>query len=502
VHRHWSLSHRFLVTIFTAALISPLALPQAAHAQTAAYCQVSDDAVSQKNSLLQAALQGDGDAQDRYKAVVRQHAEQMRRCRGQNWPQNQAIWLRLYPCDAKPGALEALMDKLVNLGYNQVYVEVFYNGQVLLPAAENQTPWPSILRTAGYENKDLLAEAIARGRERGLKVYAWMFTMNFGYSYAQRSTTQGALARNGYGQTSLEFRTAAGLNVDVGGADSEEVFVDPYNLQAKRDYYHLVEAVTRRRPDGVLFDYVRYPRGVGAASISSRVQDLWIYGEAAQQALYQRALNQSGQELIRRFISWGYITVADIQDITKLYPQDGEPLWQGRVPVVSLRAATPEQVQPYLQTELWQLGVAHAIQGILDFLALAVYPAQQQRIPTGAVFFPEGNQSIGQGYDSRLQPWDRFPSNVEWHPMVYGTCGNASCIVSQVQRVMAQAPPGTQVKPVLAGVWGQPISNRPSLEAQMQSIRQVVPQINSVSHFAYSWQEPQADRERKFCQPR
>ena len=86
--------------------------------------------------------------------------------------------------------------------------------------------------------------------------------------------------------------------------------------------------------------------------------------------------------------------------------------------------------------------------------------------------------------------------------MSYANCGNASCIAAQVQRVVSQGPKGTQVMPVIAGVWGQSISNRPSLEAQMQAIRQVAPQVSGVSHFAFSWQEPQLDKVRKFCQIR
>jgi len=86
--------------------------------------------------------------------------------------------------------------------------------------------------------------------------------------------------------------------------------------------------------------------------------------------------------------------------------------------------------------------------------------------------------------------------------MSYGVCGNSntSCIESLVKRVADRAPGNTQVIPALAGTWGRPVSNRPSLEAQMQAIRRVAPQINSVSHFAYSWQDPQSDRDRKFCQ--
>jgi hypothetical protein len=500
-HRHlYRLLFAISLTIaLTIHFLSPFGWGKAI-AQTTSYCQLSAEAIAQKSSLRQAAFQGDGDAENRYKALLEEHADLMQRCRSQTWPQNQAIWLRLYPCDVREGAIDTILDRIVDKGYNQVYLETFFNGQVLLPQAQNRTPWPSAIRLPGYENRDLLAETIAKGRERGLKVYAWMFTLNFGYSYAQRPNADEILARNGAGQSSLTFQTAAGLSTDLGATNSEETFVDPYNLQAKRDYYSLVQAVVARRPDGVLFDYIRYPRGVGAASVASRVQDLWIYGSAAQQALYDRALNQSGRDLIYRYISKGYLTTGDITAVRSLYPAEPEPLWQGRTPTNANPPIPADQLRPSLQFQLWQLSVAHAIQGVVDFLAMASLPVQQAGIPAGAVFFPDANQPVGQGgYDSRLQPWDRFPSTIEWHPMAYGTCGNASCIVSQIQRVQAFAPPGTQIMPVIAGVWGQPITGRPSLEAQMQAIRRSAPQINSVSHFAFSWQEPQLDRERKFC---
>ena len=63
----------------------------------------------------------------------------------------------------------------------------------------------------------------------------------------------------------------------------------------------MVQAIAKRQPDGVLFDYVRYPRGYGAASVASKIQDLWVYGEASQQTLLQRASNYRGMELIGGF---------------------------------------------------------------------------------------------------------------------------------------------------------------------------------------------------------
>jgi hypothetical protein len=463
-----------------------------ARAQVTQYCHLSAAAAQEKETLRLSALKGKQDAQTRYQNLVKKQAQELQKCRTRTWPQIQALWLRLYPCDVQPGTIDQIMDRIVNRGYNQVYIEVFYDGQVLLPATANPTAWPSVIRTPGAENADLLATAIQKGRQRGLKVYAWMFTTNFGYTYAQRRDREDAIARNGKGQTSLYV-------VDNGS----QLFIDPYNPQAKRDYYQLVQEVLRRRPDGLLLDYVRYPRQAGSDSIATKVSDLWLFSPAIQEALFKRAQNYKGLDLIRRFLRKGYVTAGDIAELDKLYPQEGEPLWQGRIPPPGQKSILPAtDRQPLLQWELWQLAVAHAMQGILDFVTIASYPAKQQNIPTGVVFFPDGNQTVGQGYDSRLQPWDRFPTTLQWHPMAYGNCGNASCIVAQVQRVLSMTKPGTQVIPALAGKWGGSISNRPSLEAQMQALRQYAPQLKGVSHFAYSWQYPQNDNDRKFCRSR
>ncbi|MGK7874060.1 MAG: family 10 glycosylhydrolase [Xenococcaceae cyanobacterium] len=469
-----------LVTI--GSLVSQCWLGKPVQAQTRAYCQFTQEAIAAKENLLQGSLKGNSDAQRNYKALLKKHGEILRQCRARTWPQNQAIWVRLYPCDVRPGSIDYLLDRIVNRGYNKIYLEVFFDSQVLLPPADNPTPWGTVVRSPGAETVDLLAQTIQKGHERGLQVYAWMFTMNFGYAYAHLPNRQRVLARNGKGEDSLSFVH-----------DRSQAFIDPYHTQAQTDYYQLVEAVIKRRPDGVLFDYIRYPRGTGSQSLVSQVKDLWIYGDASRQALYQRAQNNKGRALIERYVSKGDITMGDVAAVNKLYPQEGAPLWEGRNSSASGSLWR-------LRLDLWHLSVAHAAQGVLDFLTLASFPVQRQGIPVGAVFFPHGNQVVGQtGFDSRLQAWDKFPASMEWHPMSYAVCGNTNCIVEEVQRVKNMAPRQTKVNPVIAGVWGKDYNNHPSLEAQMQAIRSAVPQVNSVSHFAYSWQEPEFDRERRFC---
>jgi Glycosyl hydrolase-like 10 len=483
--RSWQRLYRSTVAalLTSSSLVTQCWFTQSAQAQTPGYCWLNQEAIAQKQNLLIASLKGNSDSDSRYKTLLKKDAEFLQQCRERTWPNVQAIWLRLYPCDARAGAIDEILDRLVSRGYNQVNVEVFNDGQVMLPASDNPTPWPSLIRKPGAEKQDLLAQMIQKGHERGLKVYAWMFTMNFGYIYAQRPDRQNVLVRNGKGETSLSVVK-----------DGSQAFIDPYNQQAKADYSQLVQEIIKRRPDGILFDYIRYPRGEGGGSVVTRVEDLWIYSDAAKQALTERAGNNKGREIISRYIRQGGISINDIADVNQLYPSEPTPLWQGRTP------STTDTVER-LQWQLYQLSVAHAAQGVLDFLTLATNLAQRNGIKSGAVFFPDANQAVGQGgYDSRLQPWDRFPSSIEWHPMSYGVCGSTGCIEDLVKRVISKAGNGTQVTPALAGTWGKSVSNRPPLEVQMQALRQTVPQINSVSHFAYSWQDPQYDRDRKFCQ--
>ncbi|MCY6490063.1 hypothetical protein [Leptolyngbya sp. GGD] len=490
----------FVFAIVTTSLLAQGVWRTVAKADFLPYCQQTSATIAQKDAARRAALKGGAEAQQKYQQILTQQANQLRQCRNQNWLKTQGIWLRLYACDARPGGIDEVLDRIVDRGYNEVYVETFFNGMVLLPASDNPTAWQSMLQSPS--NVDLLAQIIQKGRARGLKVYAWMFSMNFGNSYANQPEKQVSLLRNGRGQTSLTANTLAGLSTELGSLNPNEAFIDPYSLPAKQDYYRMMQAVLKRKPDGVLFDYIRYPRSQGTASIATKVRDLWVFGDASRKALVDRGLNNKGRELIKRYLDRGAINASDVAAVDKLFPREKVPMWQGRTSAAIDTRGSVAQRARILQMDLWRLSVAHAMQGVVDFLNVATYPVQQVGLPAGAVFFPEGNQMVGLGYDSRLQPWDRFPKNIAWHPMSYATCGKADCVVKQVQRVLSLSPAGTEVKPVLAGIWQMSVSNRPPLEVQMQALKSLSPRITSISHFAYSWQEPRSDQDRKSCSQR
>jgi hypothetical protein len=496
--------HRLSLGVVTASNLVSAAYwstpAQAQSSQSPDYCPVPIAETRQKDSLRLAAQKGDRNSQQQYNDLVRKHNNYLQQCRQRSWLKNQAIWIRLYPCDTRPGALEEIFDHMVNKGYNQVYVATFYAGQVLLPKSDNPTVWPSVLNQRGAEKNDLLATAIQKGRERGLKVYAWMYGLNFGPNYGVTPEGQSALGVNGRGETTL-FAGEEGFQKSIDGASGSVLFVDPYSDKAVQDYQRLVQAVARRRPDGMLVDYIRFPRGQGPQSIASQVRDLWIYNPESRQTLVALAKNSKGEALIDRFLDNGNITVKDLKEIDQLFPDELFPLWQGRTPLEAESTMAYEDKLPWIQWDLWQLSLAHASDGVVKFLQKAVEPIQKQQIKAGAVFFPEANQPVGQrGFDSRLQAWDRFPSKIEWHPMSYAICNQPNCIVEQVRRVLNFAPANTEIVPALAGVWGKPIEGRPPLEIQMDGIRRNFPQIKGISHFAFSWQEPELDYYRSSCQ--
>jgi len=400
-----------------------------------------------------------------YQQRLRADGQALQQCRQKSWLKIQGIWLRLYPGDALPGVLEEVLDRIVDLGYSHVFVEVFYDGRVLLPVASNKSPWRSVTWEAVQAGKlspntDLWQMAVTKGRERGLKVYGWLFTLNFGYGYSDNPDRENVFARNGRGETSISHakfdrETAKdGKSFYLPLSESEHLFVDPYHPQARIDARQIVEAFLQAEPDGLLFDYIRYP--LTQPTMNDRVENLWIYGEASRRALLEN------------------------------YPQ-AEELAQ-------------YLDQPPDQPHLWQLVTDHAYRGILEFSS-AITRSIPPSTPIGAVFFPGGNRRQGQKLDTRMQPWHRFPPHWQRHPMTYGLCLDGKCVAQEVAQVVQQSPPPTLVCPVLAGIWDKPFNGHAPLQVQMAEIRKTNPQINCLSHFVYGWLEPDSDRERKFLIP-
>ena len=466
-------------------------------------CDVSKSEILRKHELRKLALvvtPNDPKSQTQYQGTIQKHKAELQACRDRTSPQTQATWLRLYPNDAKAGVLEDVFDKIANRGYNQVFIEAFYDGRVLLPVADNPTPWRSVMEEsvkAGEvpANYDLLKQAIALGKERGIKVYAWSFAMNFGYGYSEVKGRAEALALNGNGENSIANTNFDRKLVADGKAfyeDAYEVyhlFVDPYSAIAKADLTAIVKAIMQRNPDGVVFDYVRYPTN-STGDLIDNVKQLWIHGKSSRSALLNSIDNKNVRELMALYLQNGNLSADDVVQTEKQLSQIAK--------VQPTNIKNPAESAAIAKGLLWNIATNHAYQGVLNFVSAISAPLKQNNIPIGTVFFSGGNRNESGKFDAKMQPWDQFPTHMERHPMTYALCSDGKCVADQVSEVVRQSAPETLVCPVLAGTWGQSFDGHPSFEKQMQAIRAQEPKINCISHFVYSWLEPESDRLRKF----
>jgi hypothetical protein len=434
-------------------------------------CAPSITEIANKNKLRQQSQSSEVTNQ-KYQLTVQDHAQKLTNCRSKSWLKTQATWLRLYPNDVNPLVLDDVLDRIVNRGYNQIMVESFYDGRVMLPVSDNPTPWRSLLAEAVKNgevpaNYDLWQQVIKKGKARGLKVYGWAFTLNFGYGYSELSDRATVLAKNGNGETSIAQssfdpkspKIANGQAFYEDAYERDHLFIDPYNPIAQKDHAQAIAALAKRQPDGMLFDYVRYPNSFPRDTFITKVDQLWIYGEASRQALLNRFNSAENKKLMNSYLD---------------------------------RA----ELEPAIADSFWQIVTNHAYQGVIEFLNSSNASLTQQKIPIGAIFFPGGNSRKQNSFDARMQPWDRFPQNMQRHPMTYAICNDGKCVAQQVAEVVKQSP-NILVCPVLAGTWAQSFGGHPSFEIQMKAIHTIVPKISCISHFVYAWSEPESDRSRK-----
>ena len=466
-------------------------------------CDVSTTEILRKHELRKSALvinPSNSQAQTQYQAIIQKHKSDLQACRDRLAPKTQATWIRLYPNDAKSGVLEDVFDKVANRGYNQVFIEVFYDGRILLPVADNPTPWRSVMEESVKAGEvpadyDLWKKAIAIGKERGIKVYGWSFAMNFGYGYSEIKGRSAALALNGNGENSIANTNFDRQQVANGKAfyedayEADHLFVDPYSAIAKADLTSAVKALMQRQPDGMVFDYVRYPTNSTTALIDN-VKQLWIHGQSSRSALLSSIDNPNVRELMALYLKTGDITADDVVQTEKKLTDTS------KVKPTNIKNA--RETAAIAEGLLWNIATNHAYQGVINFVTTVSAPLKQNNIPIGTVFFPNGNLNESGKFEARMQPWDRFPTYMERHPMTYALCNDGKCVADQVSEVVRQSSPETLVCPILAGTWGQGFDGHPSFEKQMQAIRATEPKINCFSHFVYAWMEPESDRLRKF----
>ncbi|MBM3266093.1 MAG: hypothetical protein FJZ01_00465 [Candidatus Sericytochromatia bacterium] len=145
------------------------------------------------------------------------------------------LWVRPYRRDAIALDVLEVMDNAQSLGITDLFVETFRGGRV------------NYLRGGTFPSRyseDLLAVYVKEGQRRGIRIHAWLHTLDFGPDWAKARPD--TLVLDGFGQPS-------------GSTERGSARVSPALSEVHREVAELIGESAARGVDGVMLDYLRYP---------------------------------------------------------------------------------------------------------------------------------------------------------------------------------------------------------------------------------------------------
>ncbi|HBN07936.1 MAG TPA: hypothetical protein DD435_04550 [Cyanobacteria bacterium UBA8530] len=147
---------------------------------------------------------------------------------------SKAVWIRPYLKDATENKVKEVFDNVQGLGAKNVYLETFWGGQTIFPSKQFPQRFPGV---------DLLETYRKEAKTRGMKLYSWIHSNDFGKAYADRFPED--LALDGFGKTSQ-------------ATEPHSWMVSPALPQVRERLANLAYELCQRS-DGVILDYIRYP---------------------------------------------------------------------------------------------------------------------------------------------------------------------------------------------------------------------------------------------------
>ena len=273
------------------------------------------------------------------------------------------MWLRPYRSDLSDGHLLEVLDHATDWGITDLYIEDFWGGELAEPS-------PSHLFPARYPGYSLLKAYAEAAHRRGIRVHAWLHTLDFGPVYAARHPDR--LVYDGWGHTS-------------GATEKGSHAVDP-GLKANRE--KLEKLVTELSKsgfvDGIILDYLRYPVRLKNGDVDETPDP-------------------------RNFFGYNPKTLADF---FKTHPADDVPAWHAYLTPPSSSSALPPEPSPdALMT--WKGYLTDRLTDLIKDLRASI----RGHVELESAYFP--NYYFHRN-DSRLQDSNRWLTYFdEVHPMCY-----------------------------------------------------------------------------------
>lgn len=278
------------------------------------------------------------------------------------------MWIRPYRSDLSYAHLLEVLDHAVDWGLTDLYLEDFWGGKLAEPS-------PSQLFPARYPGYSVLRAYAREAHRRGIRVHAWLHTLDFGPGYAAEHPER--LVYDGWGMTS-------------GSTEKGSNTVDP-GLSANRAVLKaLIEELSGLGyVDGIILDYLRYPVRLKEGEVDSTPDP-------------------------RNFFGYNPQTLADFFSSN---PTLDTPAWHAYLQAVSSSSASASAELPPLPSpdalRIWKDWLSDRIAG----LVAEIRPSLKAGIPLSSAYFPNYYFHVN---DSRLQESNRWLNLFEEvHPMCY-----------------------------------------------------------------------------------
>lgn len=161
------------------------------------------------------------------------------------------VWHR--PFERTLDEVKSTLRELKSLGMSELFIETYYNGQLIYPSKNVLLPMHSWVGTYGLYGNNLLDTFIKEGKKEGIKVHAWVENFFVGrFDHVEE---------NYFYQHKKDWLL---VNRDGSILQKNEVnyiFLDPANPDVRAYVLSLYEEMIQMHPglESLHLDYIRYP---------------------------------------------------------------------------------------------------------------------------------------------------------------------------------------------------------------------------------------------------
>ncbi len=187
------------------------------------------------------------------------------------------IWLR--PIEKTPALIEKTVERLYNAGFTDIFLETYYHGKTIYPS-EHLRKYGVRYQREEFIGFDPLEVWIEEAHKRNMKVHIWFETFYVGNENPQTTPNH---VLSVYPMWSNKRFSDYDSETPVSSlSEHNGYFLDPANIQVQEYLLGLIdEIITKYHPDGINFDYIRYPQTVDA-SYPNYKNSNWGYTKAAR----------------------------------------------------------------------------------------------------------------------------------------------------------------------------------------------------------------------------